>query len=160
MATISSGRRPVLSASRDSKEQLEARRKAQPAGVVPGKGKPRRSKRSRTARQALPPSRTGGAGRNPEAVRQERRPARVSDWADHPRGIGFQLCVQIGVAWQTDAVMVNQEGQRVWVKDAFTSKGQRVGAGPCCLESDPCRWHKSLSRVRWTPKVGQNFAVS
>ena len=147
MAKISSGRRPVPSTSGGSKEQLEGRRKAQPAGVVSGKGKPPRSKRSRTARQALPPSRTGGAARNPEAVWQERRTARVSDRADHPRGISLQLCVQIGVAWQTDTVMVNQDGQRVWVKDAFSSKGQRIGAGPCCLESEPCPWHKSLSRA-------------
>ena len=43
--------------------------------------------------------------------------------------------------------MVNQEGQSVWVKDAFTSKGQRIAAGPCCLETEPCKWHKSLSRA-------------
>jgi hypothetical protein len=36
-------------------------------------------------------------------------------------------------------VIVNRDGQRVWVKDAFTSRGQRIGAGPCCLESEPCK---------------------
>jgi hypothetical protein len=57
------------------------------------------------------------------------------------------LSVQVGVDWQTDTVIVNRDGQRVWVKDAFTSRGQRIGAGPCCLESEPCKWHKSFSQT-------------
>jgi len=42
---------------------------------------------------------------------------------------------------------INDEGQQVWLKDAFTRNGERIGVGPCCLESDPCGWHQGLDRL-------------
>jgi hypothetical protein len=57
------------------------------------------------------------------------------------------ISLQIQVGWQTDTLSINDEGQQVWLKDAFARNGERIGVGPCCLESDPCAWHHALDRV-------------
>jgi hypothetical protein len=108
---------------------------------------------SRARRSEEPPAvaeRRGSLARKakptPIAGRQAARPAGY-DLAQGSRGTSIVLSVQGGVDWQTDTVIVNGDGQRIWVKDAFTGKGQRIGAGPCCLESEPCKWHRSFSQT-------------
>jgi hypothetical protein len=89
------------------------------------------------------------ADQMPNVTRRDRPRARGSDSAQSPLSAGIALCIEIGTHWQPDTV-VNHDGRRFWVKEAFTRKGQRIGAGPCCLESEPCPWHKSLSRLgKW-----------
>ena len=62
-------------------------------------------------------------------------------------GVGIELSIQLGnVDWQADTV-ISHEGRHVWLKDAFTSKGERIGVGACCLESAPCGWHEALGRI-------------
>jgi len=58
---------------------------------------------------------------------------------------GMMISLQIQLGWQTDTLGINDEGQQVWLKDAFTRNG--IGVGPCCLASDPCAWHHALDRV-------------
>jgi hypothetical protein len=59
---------------------------------------------------------------------------------------GFVLSVLLGnVALQADTV-ISHEGKQVWLKNAFTSQGKRIGVSACCLESAPCEWHEALGR--------------
>jgi hypothetical protein len=60
---------------------------------------------------------------------------------------GMMISLQIQLGWQTDTLGINDEGQYVWLKDAFTRNGERIGVGPCCLQSDPCAWHHALDGV-------------
>jgi hypothetical protein len=55
--------------------------------------------------------------------------------------------LQIQLGWRTDTLSITDEGRHVWLKDAFTRTGERIGVGPCCLEADPCAWHDALDRV-------------
>ena len=60
---------------------------------------------------------------------------------------GMMISLQIQLGWQTDTLGITDEGQQVWLKDAFTRNGERIGVGPCCLETDPCAWHHALARM-------------
>lgn len=46
--------------------------------------------------------------------------------------------------WTEDMVITNYEGERVWLKPCYID-GKRVGITDCCLESDPCDYHKKLA---------------
>lgn len=46
--------------------------------------------------------------------------------------------------WEEDMVITNDEGERVWLKPCYID-GKRVGITDCCLESDPCDYHKKLA---------------
>jgi hypothetical protein len=114
----------------------------------------------KTGWTGVPPKQREGATREPDgkpatkgtlhatnaaSVGRDRRAIRGV--VQSRQGAAIMLSIELGVACQTDTVIVNPEGQRVWVKDAFSSKGERIGTGPCCLESEPCKWHKSLGGV-------------
>jgi len=67
---------------------------------------------------------------------------------DSRRHSGIELSLELNLDWQTDTVVINHDGQQVWLKDAFTSKGQRIGVATCCLESEPCEWHRALASMQ------------
>jgi hypothetical protein len=145
MARFSSDHRPALSRQRAANQKAVAKHLA---GAASTKIKARKSKEPapvterRHSRDGKPKvTLTSIPGRR-TALTAERKNLVLG-----PRGTSITLSVQVGVNWQTDTVMVNPDGQRVWVKDIFTSKGQPIGSGPCCFESEPCKWHKSLSRL-------------
>ena len=52
-----------------------------------------------------------------------------------------------GLRWQEASVIVNYEGDRVWLKACFLN-GERIGITDCCLADDPCKWHESLGKSR------------
>jgi hypothetical protein len=52
--------------------------------------------------------------------------------------------VLLGTDLRADTVIVNYDGTRVWLKDAFATGGKRIGVIDCCLESAPCQWHAAL----------------
>ena len=46
-----------------------------------------------------------------------------------------------------DTVITNLDGARVWLKNAFDSKGRRIGVSACCPEAAPCAWHAAVGRL-------------
>lgn len=63
-----------------------------------------------------------------------------------PTLIGGQLMIRVllGTDLKPDTVIVNYDGTRVWLKEAFDTCGKRIGVIDCCLESTPCQWHAAL----------------
>lgn len=47
--------------------------------------------------------------------------------------------------WREDMVITNYEGERVWLKPALDRNGKRHGIVDCCLEEDPCDYHRALA---------------
>ena len=45
--------------------------------------------------------------------------------------------------WREDIVITNHDGERVWLGPCFLN-GKRIGITDCCLEGDPCDWHRAL----------------
>jgi hypothetical protein len=113
----------------------------------------RRPTYSRTPRSA-PATRTATtaerAGRRRADLARTVAPRSTAMVARHaqswPRR-GLMISLQIQLGWQTDTLSINDEGQYVWLKDAFTRNGERIGVGPCCLASSPCAWHDALDRM-------------
>ena len=46
--------------------------------------------------------------------------------------------------WDADMVVTSPFGERVWLKECFNEEGRRIGITECCLEDNPCEWHRSL----------------
>ena|SRR5436190_130253 len=142
MARFSSDLRPP-SGRRAANQKAVAKHQAVTASV---RIKARKSKERAPVTES-PRSQDRKPKVTPIAGQRAARVAERYNLVPGPRGTSLTLSVQVGVDWQTDTVIVNRNGQRVWVKDVFTSKGQPIGTGPCCFESEPCKWHKSLSRL-------------
>ena len=49
--------------------------------------------------------------------------------------------------WHADMVITNYDGDRVWLKDCYDGL-KKAGITDCCLESDPCEWHKDVKRCQ------------
>lgn len=47
--------------------------------------------------------------------------------------------------WHEDMVVTNYEGERVWLAPCFDKEGKRHGITDCCLESDPCDYHRDFA---------------
>ena len=39
-------------------------------------------------------------------------------------------------------------GERMWLKECHDDTGKRIGITECCLEAEPCDWHKSLAKAQ------------
>jgi hypothetical protein len=52
---------------------------------------------------------------------------------------GGQLMIRVllGTDLKADTVIVNFDGTRAWLKEAFDRGGKRIGVIDCCLESAP-----------------------
>ena len=59
---------------------------------------------------------------------------------------GAVIRVLLGIDCQADTV-ISHNGARVWLKDAFSKNGRRIGVAACCLQSAPCMWHDTLGRI-------------
>lgn len=55
--------------------------------------------------------------------------------------------------WKEDQVITNYDGDRVWLKPCFVG-AVRAGITDCCLESEPCDWHKAIRAMPGEPPVG------
>ena len=111
-----------------------------------------------TAQQENAVAQQGRTGRLPDRVK---RPGANSDtnWQRSvPSGARtarpiqsrrpLAVSLQINRGWRTDTLGINDDGQEIWLKDAFSRDGQRIGVGPCCLGSDPCAWHEALEQMQ------------
>jgi hypothetical protein len=47
--------------------------------------------------------------------------------------------------WREDMVIMNYDGERVWLKVCFGADGKRNGITDCCLESEPCAHHAKIA---------------
>lgn len=50
--------------------------------------------------------------------------------------------------WSEDMVITNHEGERVWLKPCLDREGKRIGVTDCCLEDDPCDWHRTMESAQ------------
>jgi len=48
--------------------------------------------------------------------------------------------------WKADMVIINHDGERVWLKECFNQSGKKIGITDCCPEVFPCEWHAVLAR--------------
>jgi hypothetical protein len=143
---LSSGRRQQRSAARDPNEKPETNRTAHPNRAASVKVTPKKDNAKPRPHGIVASGKTAKSERMPYVARRDRASTRTPDSAQSPLSAGVILSVDIGIHLQPDTV-VNRDGQRVWLKEAFTSTGRRIGVGPCCLESTPCEWHEPLSRM-------------
>ena len=152
MATFSTEHHQALTAADRPQDKTAALRRAAPkAGVTSGKSK--RSKNARAPKKVPPPAAAGNRKAKPIAIRdgpqaapplnQPKQPNRAAHiipsparqphrvpmpyQAQSPLSASFVLSVLLGnVALQADTV-ISHEGKQVWLKDAFTSQGKRIG---------------------------------
>jgi len=146
MSRFSSGRRPARSAARDPNERPAKSRTAHPNRAASVKVTPKKDNAKPRPHGIVASGKAAKSERMPYVARRDRASTRTPDSAQSPLSAAVILSVDIGIHLQPDTV-VNRDGKRVWLKEAFTSTGRRIGVGPCCLESEPCPWHKSLSRA-------------
>jgi hypothetical protein len=64
--------------------------------------------------------------RMPDVARRDRASTRTSDSAQSPLSAGITLSLEIGIHLHPDTV-VDSDGQRLWLKEAFTGTGRRIG---------------------------------
>jgi hypothetical protein len=43
--------------------------------------------------------------------------------------------------WDVDQLVVNHDGEGMWLKAALDANGRRIGITDCCLSADPCEHH-------------------
>jgi hypothetical protein len=172
MTTFPTEHQQALSAADRGQEKNEALRTGPQKGRV-GRPKGNASKKACAAKKARPTLATGngeakpGASRDQPTPKWERlqqpdratqkhivptparqvRPVSIRQQTHSRPGTGIVLSLLLGNAdWQADTV-INHEGRNVWLKDAFTCQGKRIGVGACCLESTPCEWHEALGEI-------------
>ena len=49
--------------------------------------------------------------------------------------------------WGVDCLITNYEGERVWLKRAYSPDG-RAGITDCCPEESPCEHHAAIAARR------------
>lgn len=47
--------------------------------------------------------------------------------------------------WKEDMIVINDFGERVWLKPCYNKHNKRIGITDCCFANDPCNWHKKIA---------------
>ena len=45
-----------------------------------------------------------------------------------------------------DRVVAREDGQRWWLRLDYDPSGVQVGVTACCLEDEPCAWHRAIGK--------------
>lgn len=69
-----------------------------------------------------------------------------------PPTVGEAKLLLKALQCDVDMVIMNHNGERVWLGPCLGAEGKRIGITDCCLEIAPCEHHRKIANATAQPR--------